>query len=68
MPADQQAGGSFDTLQQPVIETERENSDMVEIAQPEDNALQQLVVSEASGPLVSPVVTGLASLLPLYIL
>ncbi len=63
-PGYQQAWGS---LQQQVVGPERENSDMVEIAQPEDIALQQLVVSETSGPLVSPVVTSLASLLPLYI-
>lgn len=68
VPADQQAEGSFDTLQQQVTESERGNSDKVETAQPKDNALQQLVVSKTSGPMVSPVVIDLASLLSLCIL
>jgi len=67
VPVDQQARGSFDTLQQQVVETERENSDMIETAQPQDIALQKLAVSENSGARVSPVVTGLASFLPSYI-
>ena len=66
VPVDQQAWGSFDTLQQQVVGTERENSDMIETAQPQDIA-EKLVVSENSGPRVSHVVTGLASLLPSYV-
>lgn len=64
VPADQQAWGSSDTLQQQAVGTERENSVKVEMT--EDVALQKLVISENSGPLVSPVVNGLASLLPAY--
>ncbi len=67
VPVDQQATGSLDTLQQQVVGTERENSDVIENAQPQDIALQKLAVSENSDARVSPVVIGLASFLPSYI-
>ncbi len=67
VPVDQQARGGCDTLQQQVVGNEKQDSDITKTAQPQDMALQKLVVCENSGPLVSPVVTGLATLLPSYI-